>query len=246
MTAGTLRQIGRTMGVEPVPVDGSRLGERIEVIEGCSRIQDAEAPAADRGKCFASSKSYGTIEQRLLHERWSFCWWGGKSSCAKQELCRSGEILNPSIARLRIISCGVGTRDKTMNDRQFKLLYDGQCPICRREVEWLKRRDRHGNLVPEDISAPNFHAEAYGLSQTEVMAVMHGVLPDGRIVRRVEAIREAYRVVGLGWMVAPLSWPIIGWLADRAYGIFARNRVALGRLFGRSCDGFCKTPTLGP
>ena len=133
-----------------------------------------------------------------------------------------------------------------MNDGQFKLLYDGQCPFCRREVEWLMRRDRRGRLVAVDISSPNFHAETYGLIQTEVMAVMHGVLPDGRIVRRMEAIREAYRTVGLGWLVAPLSWPVVGWLADIAYGVFARNRVALGRLFGRRCDGSCKTSTLTP
>jgi len=133
-----------------------------------------------------------------------------------------------------------------MNEGQFKLLYDGQCPFCRREVEWLKSRDKRERLVIEDISDPNFHAEVYGLSQTEVMAVMHGVLPDRRIVRRVEAIREAYRTVGLGWLSAPLSWPVVGWLADRAYGVFARNRVALGRLFGRSCKGSCKTPSLTP
>jgi predicted DCC family thiol-disulfide oxidoreductase YuxK len=128
-----------------------------------------------------------------------------------------------------------------MNNRPFKLLYDGQCPFCRREVEWLKRRDRRGNLVTEDISSQDFHAEAYGLSQAEVMAVMHGVLPDGRIVRRVEAIQAAYRSVGLGWIVAPLSWPIIGWLTDKAYGMFARNRLRLGRMFGGRCEGSCTT-----
>lgn len=131
-----------------------------------------------------------------------------------------------------------------MNEKPLKLLYDGECPFCRREVEWLKRRDRHGRLVVEDISSPDFHAETYGLSQADVMAVMHGVLPDGRVVRRVEAIQEAYRAVGLGWLVAPLSWPVFGWLADKAYGLFARNRVRLGRLFGRECDGSCKTVTV--
>ena len=39
-----------------------------------------------------------------------------------------------------------------MADPAFKLLYDGQCPFCRREVDWLKRRDRAGRLVAEDIS----------------------------------------------------------------------------------------------
>jgi predicted DCC family thiol-disulfide oxidoreductase YuxK len=127
-----------------------------------------------------------------------------------------------------------------MDEKPFKLLYDGDCPFCRREMEWLKRRDRRGRLVLEDISSPEFQAEAYGLTHAEAMGVVHGVLPDGRIVRRLAAIREAYRAVGLGWLVAPLSLPVLGWLADKAYGVFARNRVALGRLFGRKCEGSCK------
>jgi predicted DCC family thiol-disulfide oxidoreductase YuxK len=138
------------------------------------------------------------------------------------------------------------TRGKPMNEGPFTLLYDGDCPFCRREVQWLKRRDQHGRIVAEDISREGFRAEAYGLSQEEVMGVLHGVFPDGRIVRRLEAIREVYRVVGLGWLVAPLSWPILNWFADKAYGIFARNRMALGRLFGRKCEGSCNTSTPRP
>lgn len=128
-----------------------------------------------------------------------------------------------------------------MDNPSFKLLYDGQCPFCRREIEWLKRHDRNGRLATEDIADPAFRAEMYGLAQDAVMGVLHGIMPDGRIVRRVDALREAYRTVGLGWIVAPLSWPVIGWIADRAYGVFARNRVALGRLFGRNCGGSCGT-----
>ena len=128
-----------------------------------------------------------------------------------------------------------------MTNPSLKLLYDGQCPFCRREVEWLKRQDREGRLATEDITDPSFHAERYGLTQEEVMGVMHGILPDGRIVRRLDAIREAYRAVGRGWMVAPLSWPVIHWMADLAYGLFARNRVALGHFFGRKCEGSCPT-----
>ena len=99
-----------------------------------------------------------------------------------------------------------------MKQWEFKLLYDGQCPFCRREVNWLQRRDRQGRLAVEDISAPDFAASNYGLTQAEVMGVMHGVFPDGQIVRKVAAFREAYRVVGLGWLLAPTVGPgCAGW-----------------------------------
>ena len=131
-----------------------------------------------------------------------------------------------------------------MSRWEFKLLYDGQCPFCKREAQWLQRRDRQGRLAFEDISAPGFDASRYGITQEEAMGVMHGVFPDGRIVRKVAAFREAYRVVGLGWLLAPTRWPGLRWVADRFYEWFARNRVAIGRWFGGpACGaGTCAVP----
>jgi len=132
-----------------------------------------------------------------------------------------------------------------MSDWQFKLLYDGQCPFCRREMLWLQRRNRQGRLAFEDISAPDFDASHYGLTQTEVTGVMHGVFPDGRIVRKVAAFREAYRLVGLGWLLAPTAWPGLRWLSDRGYEWFARHRLTIGNLFGRTtCESrTCVAPS---
>lgn len=131
-----------------------------------------------------------------------------------------------------------------MSQWRLKLLYDGECPFCRREIEWLKRRDRDGNLAVENIADPAFDPAQYGLTQQEVMDALHGVLPDGRVVRRVEAVRQAYQAVGLGWLVAPTRLPVVGWVFDCLYGVFARNRVRLGRFFGRRCDhGSCAVTT---
>jgi predicted DCC family thiol-disulfide oxidoreductase YuxK len=130
-----------------------------------------------------------------------------------------------------------------MLERRIKLLYDGECPFCRREAQWLKRRDRADRLVLEDILALGFDPSRYGLTRQEVTAVLHGVLPDGRVVHGVEAVRQAYQAVGLGWLVAPTRLPGIRGLLDRMYGAFARNRVALGRWFGRRCEsGVCAAP----
>ena len=51
---------------------------------------------------------------------------------------------------------------------------------------------------------------------------------------------KAYRAVGLGWLLAPAGWPVLGWFFDGLYAVFARYRVRLRRLFGRSCaTGAC-------
>ncbi len=128
-----------------------------------------------------------------------------------------------------------------MSEWRFKLLYDGDCPFCQREVRWLQRWNRRGHLAVEDISLPDFNPSSYGLTHEEVMGIIHGVFPDGRLARKVEAIRQAYRSVGLGWIVAPTEWPILRWVFDTLYALFARYRVSLGGLFGRSCaTGACE------
>ena len=134
-----------------------------------------------------------------------------------------------------------------MSEWRFKLLYDGECPLCRREVRWMQRWNRRGHLAFEDISASGFNAAQHGITAEEAMAVIHGVFPDGRIVRRVEVFRQAYRAIGLGWVAAPTGWPGLRWVFDHLYTGFARNRISLGRLFGRTCGmGTCAVDSKRP
>ncbi|MCG8589111.1 MAG: DUF393 domain-containing protein [Proteobacteria bacterium] len=107
----------------------------------------------------------------------------------------------------------------------FRLLYDGDCPVCAREVAWLRRRNRHGRLALEDIAAPGFDAARYGLEPAQVMARIHGVLPGGRVIEGMEVFRRAYAAVGLGFLLAPTGWPGLRPLCDAAYALFARNRL---------------------
>lgn len=115
-----------------------------------------------------------------------------------------------------------------------KLLYDGECPICRREVRWLRRVDRRNRLEFVDIAAPDFVAARFGLTHEAVQGALHALLPDGRVARAMDAVRAAYRAVGLGWIAAPTAWPPLRPLFDRAYRVFARNRLRIGRWLGRA------------
>ena len=122
----------------------------------------------------------------------------------------------------------------------LRLLYDGDCPLCSREVAMLRRLDRRGRLQFDDIAAPGFDAGRYGLDAHGVMARIHAVLPDGRLIEGMEVFRRAYAAVGLGWLLAPSRWPGVGRLFDAAYRSFARNRL---RWTGReaACEaGHCE------
>ena len=127
-----------------------------------------------------------------------------------------------------------------MSNWKFKLLYDGECPLCLQEVRMLRRWDRQGGLAFEDITSPEVDPAKYGATREELMGVIHGVFPDGRVVRRMEVFRQAYAAVGRGWLSAPTGWPILKPIFDWGYEIFARNRMPIGRLLGRNCEsGTC-------
>jgi predicted DCC family thiol-disulfide oxidoreductase YuxK len=124
---------------------------------------------------------------------------------------------------------------------QIRVLYDGDCPLCSREIRFLEKVDRgRGRIQFEDIAEPSFDPGAYGLDAREAMARIHGVLPEGTVIEGVEVFRRAYAAVGLGWLMAPTRWTGLRRLAELAYRIFARNRLRwTGRAF--ACEaGRCQ------
>lgn len=125
---------------------------------------------------------------------------------------------------------------------QIRILFDGECPLCRREVSMLQRIDRgRGRVGFEDIAGADFDASRYGLETRAVHERIHGVLADGGVVEGVEVFRRAYAAIGLGWLVAPTRWPILRGLADAAYRFFARNRLAITGRRLECEDGTCRT-----
>lgn len=130
-------------------------------------------------------------------------------------------------------------------DWNMKLLYDAACPICRREIHWIKRRDRDGTLRLVDISKPGFDASRYGLDYETVDGKIHAILPDGSIITGMDVFRRLYADIGLGWLLAPTGWPVLRPVFDWGYRMFARHRGRLGRLAdGEQCpEANCETRT---
>ena len=123
-----------------------------------------------------------------------------------------------------------------MADGYIEVFYDGGCPVCRREVRVLRRLDRRGRIRFTDIDAPGFQAPSPGPDLDELMARIHARLADGTWIQGVEVFRRLYAAVGFGGLVTLSRWPGISHLLDRAYAVFARNRV---RWFGRCTANTC-------
>lgn len=119
---------------------------------------------------------------------------------------------------------------------EVEVFFDGDCPLCRREINWLRKRDRNRKVRFTDISATEFDPTSTGKSFDELMARIHGRIPSGQLIEGVEVFRKLYAAVGLGWLVAPTRLPGIRQLLDLGYRFFARYRLRLtGRCSAQTC-----------
>lgn len=112
---------------------------------------------------------------------------------------------------------------------KIKLLYDGECPLCLREVDFLKRRDAGRGLIAfVDIADDRYTPEENGgIDFATAMGRIHAVLPDDTVIQNVEVFRRVYEILGMGWIYAVTALPVIGWLADALYDIWAAWRLKL-------------------
>mgnify|MGYP000040923977 CR=1 FL=1 len=120
-----------------------------------------------------------------------------------------------------------------------EVFFDGDCPLCKRELDFLRRRDRDGRILATDIAASDFSAARYGRRQEDFMASIQGRLPSGEWITGVEVFRQLYAAVGFRRLVWLSRQPGISWILDRSYALFAKNRL---RLTGRCDDGACQLP----
>ena len=111
---------------------------------------------------------------------------------------------------------------------QLTLLFDGGCPLCVREVHFLERRDRARRIRFVDIDAADYNPDAHAsIGYREAMGRIHAICSDGTVLRDVAVFREAYRLIGLGWLYAPTRWPVIRSVVDWLYAIWAARRLQI-------------------
>ncbi|CBI15080.3 hypothetical protein AAG906_001574 [Vitis piasezkii] len=119
--------------------------------------------------------------------------------------------------------------EKSYQDWKIKMLYDGECPLCMREVNMLRERNKqYGAIKFVDISSDDYSPEEnQGLDYKTVMGRIHAIQSDGTVVTDVEAFRRLYEEVGLGWVYAITKYKPIATIADAVYGVWAKYRLQI-------------------
>lgn|GEM_PF-110764 len=126
------------------------------------------------------------------------------------------------------------------DDFAVEVYFDGDCPLCLREIKMLRWLDSENRIRFTNIAAVGFDPVSTGLSMGQLMERIHGRLPDGTRVEGVEVFRQLYGAVGFRRAVAVSRWPGIAHALHLGYVLFANNRL---RLTGRCIDDFCDIPS---
>ncbi|KAK9811054.1 hypothetical protein WJX73_009515 [Symbiochloris irregularis] len=110
----------------------------------------------------------------------------------------------------------------------IEMLYDGDCPLCMREVNSLRNAPRADNINFVDIASDSYNpAEHADISYEEAMGKIHAIRRDGGIVTNVEAFKQLYEAAGRGWVY---SFARIGPLksaAEWVYNVWAKYRMEI-------------------
>ena len=124
---------------------------------------------------------------------------------------------------------------------KLTFLYDGDCPLCLRETNFLKSKDTKKFIKFVDISI-NYIPENYqNISYEKAMANLHGIIGSGEIIFGVDVLAYSYELVGLGWIYFPTKLPIISDFMRFLYKYWAKYRL---RFTGRDnlekiCESKC-------
>jgi predicted DCC family thiol-disulfide oxidoreductase YuxK len=127
----------------------------------------------------------------------------------------------------------------------LRIFFDGACPLCSREIEHYRRRDRANRLVPVDISDPAFDPRPYGIPLQAFTYELHAIDDCGETYRGVEAFRAIWQAfpdsTGYRLLSAVVALPLINPLARIGYRGFARLRPHLPGRRNDCTESACRT-----
>ena len=112
---------------------------------------------------------------------------------------------------------------------KLEVWFDGDCPLCRREIALLRRLDRRGAIQFTNVAGGE---TVCPIDRRQLLARFHA-REDGRLVSGAEAFAAMWRVIPL---LAPLgrlarNRAVLAGL-ERLYLLFLRLRPRLQRALG--------------
>ena len=116
------------------------------------------------------------------------------------------------------------------------VLYDGACPLCRREIAVyrdLQPLQANSPVCFTDVSNAAVPLPA-GTTREQLLARFHVQGRDGQLLSGAQAFLALWAALpGWRWLALAGRLPVAGWLMERMYRLFLRCRPMLQRWAAR-------------
>ncbi|CAN5835543.1 DUF393 domain-containing protein [soil metagenome] len=113
------------------------------------------------------------------------------------------------------------------------VLYDGACPLCRREIALYRGLRSNTPVCFADVSDATLPLPS-GASRAELLARFHVQGADGRMLSGAQAFLALWEALpGWRWLARVGRLPGAAWAMERAYRLFLRGRPMLQRWASR-------------
>ncbi|MGR9107899.1 MAG: thiol-disulfide oxidoreductase DCC family protein [Gammaproteobacteria bacterium] len=127
-----------------------------------------------------------------------------------------------------------------MNANKITVYYDGACPRCLKELAFYEFFDRNRGVEWFDIVGNEPVLREHGIDPDEALQRLHLRMPDGTVVKDMDAFIVLWRQV---LIFRPLAWllavPPLKAFAEKNYARLTLKRL---RRQGRLCTDRCKLP----
>ncbi len=123
--------------------------------------------------------------------------------------------------------------EPTETPLSLTVLYDGACPLCRREIglycDLRTSTPIHfANVSDDSVSLPA------GTTRQQLLARFHVQRGNGELLSGAQAFLALWAVLpGWRWLALMGRIPGVPWLMERAYRLFLRGRPMLQRMASR-------------
>ena len=125
-----------------------------------------------------------------------------------------------------------------MNTAKLTIFFDGGCPLCKREVDFLQSRNQMESLRFIDINSSDFSLDLQnGITYRQAMERIHALKSDGSVIKDIKVFQEAYDLIGLGWIYAPTRFPVFDKFFESIYKLWAKYRLKI--TFRPSIEKLC-------
>ena len=118
--------------------------------------------------------------------------------------------------------------------KAIRVFFDGQCPLCSREIYFYKQQEGSSSIEWIDLAEENFDKLPSGLNQEIAMSKFHVVTANGKLVSGGEAFSSLWlSLPKFEWAGRLFKYSLIASILEVAYKVFLPCRPILQRLLRR-------------